>query len=440
MAKDMLSYINNASVTPHLLPFNFDQEKPFHYYWWQSGNMWDAILEYGHLTGDITFRSNATEALLEQKGEINDFRPSNWTLSEGWDDQGTWAMAAMTAAERGVPNVKDQPRWVDLARAAFNEQLRAFNEEEKAGTCGGGLRWQIYKANAGYDYKNSASNGALFNLAARLYRFTGSSNTTYSDTANRVWDWMTKVGLLDAKSYNIYDGAHVQENCSVVQKPQFSQNTALFLLGAAHMHNSTTGSDLLKWDDRVKNLVDMSVKFFAPKDNILVERACEEAHTCASDHHAYKGILLRAYGQAEQVAPFIANQIAPVFKATAKAALHSCTLGDNARQCGFEWFNNQEFDDLIVNIGFASKTVTANMEGSALSAVLALLAKDATAPYTGANSPNKGDDKEPSADGTTKDDKAKDGSSGKDGKDGKNAGGRVQASVAAAAALALLAM
>lgn len=41
---------------------------------------------------------------------------------------------------------------------------------------------------------------------------------------------------MDAQ-YNIYDGAHVETNCTDINKAQFSYNNAVFLLGAAHMYN-----------------------------------------------------------------------------------------------------------------------------------------------------------------------------------------------------------
>lgn len=37
--------------------------------------------------------------------------------------------------------------------------------------------------------------------------------------------------------YRIYDGAHVETNCTDINKAQFSYNNAVYLLGAAHMYN-----------------------------------------------------------------------------------------------------------------------------------------------------------------------------------------------------------
>jgi hypothetical protein len=47
---------------------------------------------------------------------------------------------------------------------------------------------------------------------------------------------MESVGFIDAE-YNIYDGGHVEHNCTDINKAQFSYNNAVYLLGAAYMYN-----------------------------------------------------------------------------------------------------------------------------------------------------------------------------------------------------------
>lgn len=96
------------------------------------------------------------------------------------------------------------------------------------------LRWQVYPYLTGYDYKNSIANGCFFNLGARLARYT--NNDTYSQAAEKTWDWITSIGLMDA-NYNIYDGAHIETNCTDINKVQFSYNMGVWLLGAANMYN-----------------------------------------------------------------------------------------------------------------------------------------------------------------------------------------------------------
>lgn len=38
-------------------------------------------------------------------------------------------------------------------------------------------------------------------------------------------------------NYNVYDGGHIQYNCTDINKVQFSYNIAVWLLGAANMYN-----------------------------------------------------------------------------------------------------------------------------------------------------------------------------------------------------------
>ncbi len=78
------------------------------------------------------------------------------------------------------------------------------------------------------------ANGCLFNLGARLARYT--NNQTYSNWAEQTWEWIEGVGFLDA-DYNIYDGAHVEHNCPDINRAQFSYNNAVYMHGAAYMYN-----------------------------------------------------------------------------------------------------------------------------------------------------------------------------------------------------------
>jgi mannan endo-1,6-alpha-mannosidase len=140
-------------------------------------------------------------------------------------------MSVMTAAEFNFPNPPaDKPQWLELAQAVFNTQAPRIDYE----FCGGGLRWQAYRSLNGYDYKNSISNGCFFNIGARLALYT--RNDTYAQYAEQTWDWMRKIGFMD-NNYAIYDGAHVQTNCTDINPVQFSYNAGVFLLGAATMYN-----------------------------------------------------------------------------------------------------------------------------------------------------------------------------------------------------------
>ena len=123
------------------------------YYWWQGGALWGTMLDYWHWTEDDTWNDDVYASLLHQAAPTKDFMHDNWTASLGNDDQAFWGMSAMLAAEVGFRDPpKDEAQWLALAQAVWNEQTRDDRRDEE---CGGGLRWQIYSINTGYNYKNS---------------------------------------------------------------------------------------------------------------------------------------------------------------------------------------------------------------------------------------------------------------------------------------------
>ncbi|KAI2781497.1 glycoside hydrolase family 76 protein [Daldinia loculata] len=328
---------NNTGDTPGNLP------DP--YFWWEAGAMFGTLVDYWFYTGDETYNDITTQALQHQAGEDSDYMPQNQTRSLGNDDQGFWAMAAMTAAENNFPNPpEDQPQWLALVQAVFNEYITRWD----ADTCGGGLRWQVFTFNNGFSYKNSISNGCFFNIASRLARYTG--NQTYGDWAEKVWDWMTDVQFIDA-DFNVYDGAGADKGCVDINKAQWTYNAGIFLQGAAMMYNFTEGQDI--WKQRVEGLVKRTNEYFFD-DNIVVERPCEGFNSCDYDQQSFKGYLMRWMTSASQMAPFTFDTLMPLLKTNAAAAAQQCSgspstdlyKGPAGTACGFKWTEKEKFDGL----------------------------------------------------------------------------------------------
>ncbi|KLU86540.1 mannan endo-1,6-alpha-mannosidase DCW1 [Magnaporthiopsis poae ATCC 64411] len=364
IAADLMAYYkgNLPGQVPGILP---GPPPAGDYYWWEGGALMGQMIEYWHLTGDTTYNDQVMQGMLHQVGQDRDYQPSNYTASLGNDDQGFWGMSAMTAAELNFPNPpKDQPQWLSLAQAVFNTQAAPGRHDN---TCGGGLRWQIPPTNNGYDYKNSIANGCFFNLGARLARYT--LNTTYADWAEKQWDWITSVGLMDSQ-YAVYDGGHIAKNCTDINKAQFSYNNAVWLLGAAHMYNYTGGSE--KWRARVEGLLDATLKTFFP-DDVAYEIACETGNTCTTDMLSFKGYLHRWLSTATRIAPFIHDKTLAVLRKSTAAAVETCTGGDNKRTCGFKW-STKAFDG----------SVGAGQQMNVLGAVTSLLIDDVSPPLTNA--------------------------------------------------------
>lgn len=163
--------------------------------------MMGTLVDYWHSTGDDSYNPMVRQALIHQAGEDKDYLPQNQTAQMGNDDQGFWAMSAMLAAEYAFPDPPGDAElsWVAGVQAVFNAMVTRWDEDD----CGGGLRWQVFDFNNGWQYKNSVSNGCFFNIAARLARYT--DNSTYAEWAEKIWDWEIDMGLI-SEDYRLRDG------------------------------------------------------------------------------------------------------------------------------------------------------------------------------------------------------------------------------------------
>ena len=139
----------------------------------------------------------------------------------------------MDAAELAFSNPSsDYPSWVALAQAVWNTQIARW----ETSTCGGGLRWQIYQFNAGYLYKNTIATGGLFQLSARLYRYTG--NQTYADWAEKTFNWMYNSPIMAKDLTKVWDGTSMANNCSDATQVYWTYNVGTILMGSAYMYNA----------------------------------------------------------------------------------------------------------------------------------------------------------------------------------------------------------
>ncbi|KAL3481348.1 glycoside hydrolase [Aspergillus californicus] len=315
---------------------------PDPYSWWEGGAMFTAMVEYWFYTGDTRWNNITTQALVWQAGDSGTFMPANQSRTEGNDDQSFWAFAAMSAAERNFPSPHGSPDWLAMAQAVFNTQAWRWDPK----TCGGGLRWQIFTWNAGYTYKNTISNGCFFNLAARLARYTG--NQTYADWATKVWDWTRSVGYM-TEDYIFYDGADLQQNCTMLDQARWTYNAGVYLLGAAAMYNFTNGSPV--WRARTEGIINSANIFFAndPQD-VMFEQECEPTSNCKLDQRSFKAYLARWMAMSTQMAPFTYNLIMPKLRASASAAAQACFTQSNETICSLKW-TQQAYDGSGRDIG-----------------------------------------------------------------------------------------
>jgi mannan endo-1,6-alpha-mannosidase len=346
---------NQTGETPGLLPVPYS--------WWEAGSMFDLLIQYWSLTGDDQYNALVSQGLQFQKGDGDDFVPTNQTKSIGSDDQAIWALAAMSAAETKFPESNGNPTWLSLADAVFNEQARRWDTQ----SCNGGLRWQFFLFNNGYNYKNSISAGLFFQLSSRLARYTG--NATYSDWASKSFTWTDSIGFID-QQWNVFDGASVTSNCSQINKIQSSYVAGTFITGAAHMYNVTNGDT--QWKSVLDGLLNRTLSLFFP-EGVAEEISCEPSNTCTTDMQAYKGILSRWLVDTIQSAPYTSSTILPNIRSSAIAAAKAC----NGSTCP-------------LSVIGPSGTSPANLgnEMNALSVVQGLLVANASSPTSSATGGN----------------------------------------------------
>ena len=267
LAGNIVSYYSgNTNGDPGVLPY-----PP--YYWWEAGGMFGVLIDYWYYTGDTTYNNLTSEGLQSQVSPTFDYMPTNQQQDEGNDDQIFWAFTVMSAAEYNFPNPTDDlPQWLALAQGVFNSQAaRWFNT-----TCNGGLHWQIFQINNGYNYKNSPSNAGFLNLGARLYAYTG--NESYANWVTQTWDWMAGVGLISTE-YNVYDGTSEDQNCTQIDHVQWTYSYGMLIHAGAVMWGKTQDP---VWEQRVQGLWKMSTEIFF-ENQVMLESACEPEGTCDTD-------------------------------------------------------------------------------------------------------------------------------------------------------------
>lgn len=227
MAKTIASGIvsfYDATLNDDLIPGLF----PDPYYWWESGLAFNVLIDYSGLTNDTEYNSRISEALQHQLGDFDAFMPPNQTKNLGNDDQSTWGLASLSAYEVGL-SAPASGSWLQFAKNVFDIQTARWDTT----SCDGGLKWQIFTFNNGYNYKNAISSGQLFLLAARLADHTG--NATYIEWANKVYNWTTEVGLV-SENYQVFDGTDDTTNCSSINRIQWSNNHAMYTEATALMY------------------------------------------------------------------------------------------------------------------------------------------------------------------------------------------------------------
>ncbi|KAJ4332051.1 hypothetical protein N0V87_008672 [Didymella glomerata] len=321
------------------------------YYWWLAGAMFGTLLDYWRYTGDDQYNDMMREGMIHQFGEKLDLMPNNQSKNEGNDDQVFWAFTMMAAAEYNFPAPPDdKPGWLAMVQSVFNQFVKRYQKEVDDGNCGGGMRWQIYPWLNGWTYKNTASNGGLFHLGARLAMFT--QNDTYAEWAEKAYDWMDGSALLEDDG-TVNDGMSMMTNppCKEADRTPWTYNYGMIIAGAAYMYNYTDGSP--KWRSAIERHLNKTSMFFPEYYHGVMYEVCEPKELCNTDQESFKAYLSRWLGLTAKMAPFTHDTIMPWLQTSAKAAAQTCvgasTHGGGNYACGMRWW--WDGNDGIMGVG-----------------------------------------------------------------------------------------
>ncbi|KAL4869198.1 hypothetical protein BDV12DRAFT_168450 [Aspergillus spectabilis] len=303
--------------------------------WYLAGAMYMVLIQYWQTSGDNQYNSVVSHDMMFQAGRNYDYFDSNYSQWLGNDDQMFFGLAAITASETGFPEVDGKPTWTSLARAVCTMQWNRWDTR----TCDGGLTWQIHPWQAGYTLRNSISNGGLFQLAARLGRFT--NNQTYLDWAERIWDWSFDSPLIqtDVDPWFIADSTSGDNNCVDSGDMQWSYNYGIYLGGTAFMYNATGDA---KWLNRTQQILRRLSTHFFPQaygGNVFSEVSCEKLHTCDRNMLNFKGWSSIWMAMAAQLAPDTRDTITPKLQGSAVAIGKQCD-GETENLCGSRWYQD----------------------------------------------------------------------------------------------------
>jgi predicted alpha-1,6-mannanase (GH76 family) len=100
---------------------------------------------------------------------------------------------------------------------------------------------QIYPWLKGWKYKNTASNGGLFHLGARLAMYT--KNDTYALWAEKAYDWMAASPLLNPEDGTVNDGTSIETTpmCKDADHTQWTYNYGIMIAGTAYVSRPDQG-------------------------------------------------------------------------------------------------------------------------------------------------------------------------------------------------------
>jgi mannan endo-1,6-alpha-mannosidase len=177
------------------------------------------------------------------------------------------------------------------------------------------MKWKINPSEDGYHYKSTIATAGFFELAARLALYN--KDKLASAMAIEAYDWLVSVGLIDLKTFAVFDGTDDAKGtgCIDVNHDEWSYNIATVMYGCAVMAVETGDH---KWVDHVNGFLGHIQKTFT-QDGNLYEPFCEDKGNCNFDQQSFKSILAGLLAKTAGILPETAKTVASILTPAAQA-------------------------------------------------------------------------------------------------------------------------
>ncbi|EOA91143.1 hypothetical protein ACJQWK_11742 [Exserohilum turcicum] len=238
-------------------------------FWWQSGNIVEAIAQFGMQDADfkptaINIVANTYAKSANEKGAVK------WT-NKFFDDMGWWAMAWITAYDL----TQDQ-KYLDSAKFIFDNMTTGWNTP-----CKGGIWWSEDR-----DYIAAIANELFLSVAAHLAnRVAAKDKQYYVGWAQAEWQWFKNSGLINAQGL-INDGID-PKTCKNNNGATFTYNQGIILAGLSELSRATSDGGLI---DSAYAIFDAVTKHLVDPSGILTEPRASPLDPVASQ---FKGAFVR---------------------------------------------------------------------------------------------------------------------------------------------------
>ena len=247
--------------------------------WWNSANVFTAVIRYADLTGqkdkylpiiqDI-FTKTRKFPVYDEQGKFK-FECVNY-VNDYYDDEAWWALAWIEAYK-----LTQNKEYLLMSEKIFEDLTTAWSDDVH----NGGIYW---KKNP-LTYKNSIANNLFALTAIRLYQLT--QKEEYAEWFEKDVNWYLKTGMYNTENDMIEDGLDGKTG-----EPNrggyytYNQGVAIAVLTEMSKYKNDR-----KYLELAEKLAQSTIKNMVTEDGILRER--EPKIAAGNDGVQFKGIFIR---------------------------------------------------------------------------------------------------------------------------------------------------